>query len=138
MESPEREMTLFLDYNNRDGRVWEKMSEVRKEEAIKHWKQQPERSPRFKTDFLELWKRIYTVLVDEDIPVDIRLDALSDSIQTGTKNKFVQLCCSERLIKLLEEEEITSKIRKDFLDYARRKNCNALQYYVAERRERTP
>lgn len=135
MSSPEREMTLFLDYNNRDGRVWEQMSEVRKQEAIKHWKQQPERSPRFKEDFLKLWKRIYGVLASEGIPTEIRLDALSDSIRTGTKGRFIQLCCSERLIKLLESEEITREIRPYVLDYEKSKNCNALQYYVAERRE---
>ena len=130
LASPEKEVELFLDYNNRDGRIWAQMSEERKDEAIKRWRQEPAQSPRFRKDFLSMWRNVYEVLRETGAPTEVRLDALSDTIAIATKGIYVRLTCSLRLKNYLESEEVLIKVRPHILGYVKLQKAQYLQYLI--------
>ena len=106
------------------------MSEDRKSEAIKRWRQEPPQSPRFKKDFLQMWRNVYEVLKETDAPTDVRLDALSDKIATGINGSYVQLACTLKLKQYLEREDVLSKVRPYILAYGKSKKAPYLQYLI--------
>jgi len=130
LAAPEKELESFLDYNNRDGRIWAQMSEDRKSEAIKRWRQEPPQSPRFRKDFLSMWRNVYEVLRETGAPTEVRLDALSDTIAIATRGIYVRLTCSLRLKNYLESEEVLIKVRPHILGYVKLQKAQYLQYLI--------
>ena len=129
LAAPGAELESFLAYNNSGGRIWSQMSEERKHEAVKRWQQQPAREPRFKKDFLDMWRQLYATLVELDAPMPIRFDALSDSIRYEIGAKLFHLHCSRRLAEYIERDAI-EKVRPFFMPFINSKNCKTIKYHV--------
>ena len=123
LAAPGKELKLFLDYNNRDGRSWASMSEGRRYKAMTSWKQEPEQAPRFRQDFLAMWRTIFETMVDLHAPRELRMAMLSDNVTVGIGGRCVVITCDEAVAHSLEQEEMIERVRpaiKTFLDSVKR------------------
>ena len=132
LASPEEELREFLDFNHRDGRCWEKMSAERQRDSIKRWKQQPEQKPRFTPDFLNAWQQVYAVLVETDAPLDIRMDALSDTIAVKDESfvGYTHLQCPPSLSEYLERKDVLEKVIPIYKSYNGKMRTKGIKYAI--------
>ena len=100
--SPNLEYKKFLAFNNTGGRCWEKMSHVERQSALTLWKQTPEQKPHLGAEFLAFWQEVYNRLRSLDAPLELRMDALADSIGWDARNNMLTLHCSDRLREYIE------------------------------------
>ena len=123
LAAPGKELKLFLDYNNRDGRSWASMSEGRRYKALTSWKQEPEQAPRFRQDFLAMWRTIFETMVDLHAPRELRMAMLADNVTVGIGGRCVVITCDEAVAHCLEQEEMIERVRpaiKTFLESVKR------------------
>ena len=123
LAAPGKELELFLAYNNRDGRSWASMSEERKCEALMRWKQEPKQEPRFKPEFLEMWRTIFEAMLYLHSPLELRMKMLSDKVTVAIGGRCVVITCDEAVAHCLEQEDMIEKVRpavKTFLNSVKR------------------
>lgn len=130
LASPEKELELFWEYNNSNGKDWGKMTEARKENAIKRWRQEPTQEPRFKQDFLAMWREVYETIKTLDAPIETLLDMLSDKVSVSFSGKYVHIYCSEAVARCIENEDVIRKVRPVVMGYVQANHRKYIQYKV--------
>lgn len=118
LAAPGKELELFWEYNNSDGRDWSKLTDARKEKAIRCWRQVPKQEPRFKPDFLAMWREVYKTMKSFGAPRETLFDALSDDVSVAFNRKYVVIYCSEAVARFLENEEVILSVRPAIMKYA--------------------
>ena len=114
LAAPQKELREFLSFNNRDGRIWSRMSDDRKSEAITRWQQQPPRPPRFQPAFLRFWKGMYDAMVETGAPTDVLQDAMSESVSFNLSGMYNVIHCTERVKDYIEQEEMLTRTKPVF------------------------
>ena len=108
------------------------MSAERQRDSIKRWKQQPEQKPRFTPDFLNAWQQVYAVLVETDAPLDIRMDALSDTIAVKDESfvGYTHLQCPPSLSEYLERKDVLEKVIPIYKSYNGKMRTKGIKYTI--------
>ena len=130
MASPEAEYARFMEFNNSDGREWEKMGSERKMQALESWKQKPKKDPRFSKEFLAMWKNVYGKLKELGAPEAVLMSALCDGLDVKCSADAMFIFCKVELWEYIEEN--LDEIKPIIIPYMRSKKCENLKYNIIE------
>lgn len=124
--APCAEYEKLVAYNNRPGaKKWSKMSKEEKVSAVTLWQQNPPKT-RYDAPFLEMWQKVYRVLIDSGAPKDVRMAALDDEVGWGCDGKELLL----RIPAVLSEwiEQYAEQFQSAIWRFVQRNGCNKLKY----------
>lgn len=128
LAEPEKEVGIFLAYNNEDGRDWSRLSPERKAQSVQKWQQHPKRPARFPVDFLGMWRNLYEEARAIGMPPAARMLLLSDRISVQIGARKVVLYCSQLTQALIESH--LDRFQPVIWPYVTKNKCEMLTYQI--------
>ena len=126
--APNKEYKRLVAYNNEPGKPgWASLTPEQRETYTESWAPLSKES-RFKEDFLRCWEKVYSELIRLDAPIEIRLEALADSLRVYKRGGTIHLCCSEGLREFIEQPEVIEAVKPILWPYVKANECIGIVY----------
>lgn len=125
--SPCGEYEKLVAYNNRPEarKKWSQMSKREKESAVALWKQKDAKA-RFAPPVLEMWKKLYQILLDSGAPAQVRMAALDDGVSIGCDGGQLVLALPDALRGWIERD--LDEFKPVIWPMVERMGCGSLKY----------
>lgn len=125
--SPCGEYEKLVAYNNRPEarKKWSQMSKREKESAVALWKQKDPKA-RFAPPVLDMWKKLYQILLDSGAPTQVRMAALDDGVSIGCDGGQLVLALPDALRGWIERD--LDEFKPIIWPMVERMGCGSLKY----------
>lgn len=125
--SPCGEYEKLVAYNNRPEarKKWSQMSKREKESAVALWKQKDPKA-RFAPPVLDMWKKLYQILLDSGAPTQVRMAALDDGVSIGCDGGQLVLALPDALRGWIERD--LDEFKPVIWPMVERMGCGSLKY----------
>ena len=129
-KSPNKEYQKLVDYYSQPKvqTKWDDMAAEERLAVARLWQQQPQQPPRFEPSFLMTWSNMYVQLVQNDAPVEVRMQALSDKLRCTVDGGSLVLFMQPQLMQYIEDN--IDLFRDNFQQEMSRKGCSRIKYAI--------